>query len=717
MSKEKIMKIIFAAAALIAAFLNLQEGTFYQPLILIPAFIIIGLSLLFPLCSGVLHIFCVIIGLFQTFGNVEAWDRVSGSAVFEAASVRFLLLSFFWWFLFAEATASILSAVMNRLSIRHQRKAVKSSVFIVSLTIFGFLVFLPYYLAYWPGVANADSMWQIMQARGDLPLNNLLSLFQTFYIRLCLNIGSLFSSDPLVGLGTYCILSMVLMSLVFAYVIYLFYREGLRGIPLLLIVFFFYLSPINGIYSVTIWKDVPFALFLMLFSTELWQFFRNPSESSLLCKILLVFSGTMVCLLRSNGFYSVAVCIPIWLLSTRKYWKQILVFSVIMVGVYEVFTGPIENAMKVQRVDFVESLSIPIQQIAYTVTKEGTITSEEEKKLSEIVDISQIPDNYVYYLSDSMKDLVRATGDIDDLENEKGKYLDLWLSIGKENPVYYLKAFALQTRGYWYFPNTYYWKYLTGITDKVNEDGIYYSAPIASESFVDSMSSVLEFWDKDIYSGFWSISLTSFSLLFLFFYSIHKKSSSWKAYLPGIFMLATLMLATPVSQEFRYAYGLFLTLPVMVAAEATDNGKNAKKKKKNRASEIILLTCAASFLAMIMMLNRDPDVTPVPHDYTLEVFDDQNHSVTYSGKSFETTVYGLLTEISEKKDFSFQLDNEDGKTIIRTVNGVTADYSENTSRWAFKIDWGESQYDLTKEIGFPEGTYYSIVLVYEKDQW
>jgi len=176
-------------------------------------------------------------------------------------------------------------------------------------------------------------------------------------------------------------------------------------------------------------------------------------------------------------------------------------------------------------------------------------------------------------------------------------------------------------------------------------------------------------------------------------------------------------LATPVSQEFRYAYGLFLTLPVMVAAEATDNGKNAKKKKKNRASEIILLTCAASFLAMIMMLNRDPDVTPVPHDYTLEVFDDQNHSVTYSGKSFETTVYGLLTEISEKKDFSFQLDNEDGKTIIRTVNGVTADYSEDTSRWAFKIDWGESQYDLTKEIGFPEGTYYSIVLVYEKDQW
>ena len=182
-------------------------------------------------------------------------------------------------------------------------------------------------------------------------------------------------------------------------------------------------------------------------------------------------------------------------------------------------------------------------------------------------------------------------------------------------------------------------------------------------------------------------------------------------------MLATLMLATPVSQDFRYAYGLFLTLPVMIAAEASDNGTEAKKKKRNRTAEIILMTGAACFLAMVMMLNRDPDVTPVPHDYTLEVFDDQNHSVTYSGKSFETTVYGLLNEISEKKDFSFQLDHEDGKTIIRTVNGVTADYSENTSRWAFKVDWGESHYDLTKKIGFPEGTYYSIVLVYEKDQW
>lgn len=716
MKKETIRNLIFVIAAVLAAFLNLQEGTFHTLAFLIPAFLIIGLSLLFSPASGVLHLFGVMIAVFQTFGNVEAWDRISTSSVIDAAGIRFLLLSFFWWFLFSEAAAGILNGLMNRLAIRHRRKMMKPAVFIIGLTVFGFLVFLPYFLAYWPGVANADSMWQIMQARGDLPLNNLLSLFQTLYIRLCLNIGTLFSSDPEAGLAVYCILSMLMMSAVFAYVIWIFYREGLRGLPLILLILFYYLSPINGIYSVTIWKDVPFAWSLLLFSVELWQFFRDPSESSLSCRILLVLSGTLVCLLRSNGFYSVVVCIPFWLLSTRTYWKQLLVFSVIMVGVYEVFTGPVENALKVQRVDFVESLSIPIQQIAYTVTNDGTMTSEEEKQLSKIVDIEQIPDNYVYYISDSMKDLVRATGDVDDLENDKGKYLDLWFSIGKENPAYYLKSFALQTRGYWYFPNGYYWKYLTGITDKVNEDGIYYASPITDDSFNDSVSSVLEFWDKSLYSRFWSISLTSFSFLFLLFYSIHRKSASWKAYLPGMFMLGTLMLATPVSQEFRYAYGLFLTLPAMIAAEAADTGRTAKKKK-NRKTNVILAAGAACFLAMILILNSDPDVTPVPHDYTLEVYDDQNNQVSYKGKSFETTVYGLLTEISEKKDFSFTLDKEDGKTIIRTVNGVTADYSKDTSRWAFKIDWGESQYNLTEAIGFPEGTYYSITLVYEKDQW
>ena len=138
------------------------------------------------------------------------------------------------------------------------------------------------------------------------------------------------------------------------------------------------------------------------------------------------------------------------------------------------------------------------------------------------------------------------------------------------------------------------------------------------------------------------------------------------------------------------------------------NGRRAAVLKEN-VERFGLTNC--------LILNSDPDVTPVPHDYTLEVYDDQNNQVSYKGKSFETTVYGLLTEISEKKDFSFTLDKEDGKTIIRTVNGVTADYSKDTSRWAFKIDWGESQYNLTEAIGFPEGTYYSITLVYEKDQW
>ena len=235
MNKETIRKMILAAAAVLAAFLNLQEGTFHTPVFLVPAFLIIGLSLFFSPASGVLHIFSAIIAVFQTFGNVEAWDRVSVSPSIDAAGIRFLLLSFFWWFLFSEAAAAVLSGILNRLSIRHHKKMMKPAVFIIGLTGFGFLVFLPYYLAYWPGVANADSMWQIMQARGDLPLNNLLSLFQTLYIRLCLNIGTLFSSDPEAGLAVYCILSMLMMSAVFAYVIWIFYREGLRGFPLILL--------------------------------------------------------------------------------------------------------------------------------------------------------------------------------------------------------------------------------------------------------------------------------------------------------------------------------------------------------------------------------------------------------------------------------------------------------------------------------------------------
>ena len=56
-------------------------------------------------------------------------------------------------------------------------------------------------------------------------------------------------------------------------------------------------------------------------------------------------------------------------------------------------------------------------------------------------------------------------------------------------------------------------------------------------------------------------------------------------YVPSLMLLATLLLATPVYNEFRYVYGMFITLPFLfsysfgVGESGATCGKEASDEK------------------------------------------------------------------------------------------------------------------------------------------
>ena len=75
------------------------------------------------------------------------------------------------------------------------------------------------------------------------------------------------------------------------------------------------------------------------------------------------------------------------------------------------------------------------------------------------------------------------------------------------------------------------------------------------------------------------ISLFSFGLCF-----VKKKLSYCAVYIPIIGILATLMIATPVYAEFRYAYSVFTTLPLLFVIPHI-GGSMAQKKRAHGADE------------------------------------------------------------------------------------------------------------------------------------
>ena len=54
--------------------------------------------------------------------------------------------------------------------------------------------------------------------------------------------------------------------------------------------------------------------------------------------------------------------------------------------------------------------------------------------------------------------------------------------------------------------------------------------------------------------------------------------------------------------------------------------------------------------------------------------------------------------------------------MLKKVNNTDTNYAEDTSRWAYKINWGEAQYDL-REAEIPDYDEVYIEIIYETDNW
>lgn len=66
----------------------------------------------------------------------------------------------------------------------------------------------------------------------------------------------------------------------------------------------------------------------------------------------------------------------------------------------------------------------------------------------------------------------------------------------------------------------------------------------------------------ELYNKVWSLGLNTWLMVFCIAYTVYDRRSIM-IYVPFIMMFVTLFLATPIYNEFRYAYGLFAAFPIL----------------------------------------------------------------------------------------------------------------------------------------------------------
>lgn len=438
------------------------------------------------------------------------------------------------------------------------------------------LCWLPYFLYEYPGVMTPDSINQYAQAVGIYELNNHHSVVHTAIIRLCCNIGVSITGDVHTGLALYTILQMLFMAFVAGYVVRTLQKAETRFSILIITACFYALMPYNGAFAVTMWKDIPFAGCMTLFAAALMRFLlRGNSAASAddIPKLTVgeffslvlpyLFSGIMLCLLRANGWYTFLVCVPFILVVYRKCPKSMITMHLMILVFVFFIKYPVMTVYEIRQADFVESLSVPVQQIARVIYNGEPLTEEQTAFISQIMDLEQVPLQYQPDVSDNIKNLIRRNGN-QYLELHRTEFLITWFSIGIQHPKAYLDAWVEQTNGYWY-PDI---SCETGLADGIynNEFGLSWQPVIRGNIIVKIKEILFKLPDLiPLYGLLWSMGFMFWLVLVTTALGLRSGSAANALIcLPFVVLVATLCIAAPVSNEFRYAYSIFYALPVIL---------------------------------------------------------------------------------------------------------------------------------------------------------
>lgn len=482
-------------------------------------------------------------------------------------------------------------AALRRISFYETAPARPFSLRVKALLFFGLLLcWLPWFLYEFPAVMTPDSLSQFAQATGMRPYSDHHPMAHTLLIQALYSLAFSLTGNVYLSIGFYTLVQMCLLALIEVSALALMASLGLKKRWILLAFLLWALFPVHGVYAVTMWKDVLFAGFLLLYVLTLLRLLQRTKETArsnsagasavasagasadrklslsrdggLL--LLLTVSGICVCLFRSNGLYVFLFTVPFLLFLFRRSLPLAGSAQLLILCAALLIKGPLYHSLDVEPPAFSESLSLPLQQVARVIANDRPLSEEQLEQLNRVADISYVPEYYNPTLSDPIKALVNYNH-ADILEANKGEYFRLWLQIGLAYPGDYIQAFIDQTKGYW-FPAPADMLLNEGISP--NDLGLSWQPVIRGMKLTKLVEIVLKLPSiLPLYGMLTSIGAYTWGAVFLAGYGfLYGHRRRLLLFVPYAGLIGTLLIATPVASDFRYAYPLILALPVLAAA-------------------------------------------------------------------------------------------------------------------------------------------------------
>ena len=324
----------------------------------------------------------------------------------------------------------------------------KRSLFVIALILF--IAYLPHFLYNFPGMYTVDSVSEMEYGLSNATsFKNHHPVFHIFIIYGCISLGKLLGG-AYIGIAIYSILQMIFVSFSFSYVLKYMAKKNVNIVFRILTLIFFIIYPSFGPYSITMWKDVPFGIILVLFTIQVIEMVTNKEYFKKKRNIVsFIIISIFTILFRNNGLYVVLITLATLLIFLRGNTKKVALMLLVVILFNILWKGPIFKLLNVTDGPIREMMSIPVQQIARTVKyRRSELTEEEKTKIQKYIDmdLEEMSENYYPLISDNIKDHFNN----EEFNNNKLDFISLWVSLFFKYPVEYIEAFLDNSFGYWY---------------------------------------------------------------------------------------------------------------------------------------------------------------------------------------------------------------------------------------------------------------------------
>ena len=444
----------------------------------------------------------------------------------------------------------------------------------VFLAVFGTIAFIDLlYLFFdaYPGILTVDSVSTIKQVMHDSSYNNTMPFWHTMTVQLFVRPVLALTGDICAAVACFHVAQILFMAACFAYVMMTLHQMDVPVWFLAGVYAVYAFQPHNIVYSVTLWKDIPFAGAAVLFITALYRLLKGIGNSRFLNYLVFVIGALGFSLWRTNGWYAFLVTVLLMVILMGKRQKKLILLMTIVLVVSWLLINPVLTLLGVKATNMVEAFAVPMQQVARVVSEGRELTDRENELLSEIFWMDKVPDYYDPLTVDPIKFETFRYDQVPHILEHKGDYLKLYVSLGLKYPGDYLKAWIDETKGYWnggYF----FWIYTKQMD--ANPYGIVNT--VEGNLIQKLFAAVFRYLEKPAFlQPLVSIGLHVWALVACTLVNALKKREEFLLGIPLLVLVAGLWLGTPVYSEFRYAYPIILSMPMILAATVFEK-KNAK---------------------------------------------------------------------------------------------------------------------------------------------